>query len=95
MGMEGGTAMDIKVGDTFKSSSYGVDFSVEKILNDMVVNGQLRIVNGAGQCRPLEVSIFWNQVGPQGPPGTTNLLITHQGIDVTLTDARAQVLLLN
>ena len=33
------------------------------------VNGQLRIVKGPGQCRPPEVSIFWNQVGPQGPPG--------------------------
>ncbi len=33
------------------------------------VNGQLRIVKDPGQCRPAEVSIFWNQVGPQGPPG--------------------------
>jgi hypothetical protein len=32
-------------------------------------NGQLRVVSGPGQCRPPEVSIFWNQVGPQGPPG--------------------------
>ena len=29
--------MDIKIGDTFKSSSDGVDFAVKKIVNDMVV----------------------------------------------------------
>ena len=29
--------MNIKVGDTFKSSSDGVDFEVKKIVNDMVV----------------------------------------------------------
>ena len=68
------------------------------------VNGQLRIVKGSGQCRPPEVSIFWNQVGPQGPPGpegpqgppgppgTGNVWITHQGNPVTLTDTGAQVL---
>ncbi len=31
------TAMDIKVGDTFESSSDEVDFAVKKIVNDMVV----------------------------------------------------------
>ncbi len=29
--------MDIKVGDTFKSSWDGVDFAVKKIVNDLVV----------------------------------------------------------
>ena len=29
--------MDIKVGDTFKSSGDGVNFAVKKIVNDMVV----------------------------------------------------------
>ena len=29
--------MDIKVGDTFKSSSDEVDFAVKKIVNDMAV----------------------------------------------------------
>lgn len=29
--------MDIKVGDTFESSSDEVDFAVKKIVNDMVV----------------------------------------------------------
>ncbi len=29
--------MDIKVGDTFKNSSDGVNFAVKKIINDMAV----------------------------------------------------------
>jgi len=33
------------------------------------VNGQLRIVSGPTQCRPSELSISWNIVGPQGPQG--------------------------
>jgi hypothetical protein len=36
-GMEGGTAMDIKVRDTFKSSSDEMAFAVKKIVNDMVL----------------------------------------------------------
>jgi hypothetical protein len=32
-------------------------------------NGLLRIVKGAAKCRPSEVFIQWNQVGPPGPPG--------------------------
>jgi hypothetical protein len=35
--MKGGTAMDIKVGDTFKSSSDERAFAVKKIVNDMVL----------------------------------------------------------
>ncbi len=35
--MKGGTAMDIKVGDTFKSSSDEMAFAVKKIVNDMVL----------------------------------------------------------
>lgn len=31
--------------------------------------GQLRVVNGAGNCRNNELPISWNQVGPQGPQG--------------------------
>jgi hypothetical protein len=34
-------------------------------------NGQLRIVNDPGECRPPEISIFWNKAGPEGPPGPT------------------------
>jgi len=32
-------------------------------------NGQLRIVTSASQCRPSEVAISWNKLGPQGPAG--------------------------
>ena len=32
-------------------------------------NGQLRVVGGLGQCRPSELPIAWNIVGPQGPQG--------------------------
>jgi hypothetical protein len=35
--MKGGTAMDIKVGDTFKSSLDKMAFAVKKIVNDMVL----------------------------------------------------------
>jgi len=33
------------------------------------INGQLRIVTSASQCRPSEVAISWNKLGPQGPAG--------------------------
>lgn len=33
------------------------------------VNGQLRIVTSASQCRPSEIAISWNITGPQGPGG--------------------------
>jgi hypothetical protein len=33
------------------------------------VNGQLRIVTSASQCRPSEIAISWNITGPQGPAG--------------------------
>jgi hypothetical protein len=33
------------------------------------INGQLRIVSSASQCRPSEVAISWNKLGPQGPAG--------------------------
>src|SRR5512139_865400 len=32
-------------------------------------NGQLRIVKDPAQCRPPEVPITWNQIGPVGPTG--------------------------
>ena len=32
-------------------------------------NGQLRIVKDPGQCRPPEVPITWNQLGPVDRPG--------------------------
>jgi hypothetical protein len=38
------------------------------------VNGQLRIVKDFGQCRPSELPISWNKMGPpgpEGPPGPT------------------------
>ncbi len=66
------------------------------------INGQLRIVGGPGQCRPSELSIFWNQTGPpgpQGPPGPPpTLWITRQNPEsppVDLTGAGVQVLALN
>lgn len=31
--------------------------------------GQLRIVTGPSECKATEVSISWNQIGPQGPKG--------------------------
>jgi hypothetical protein len=31
--------------------------------------GELRLVNQAADCRPSEIPISWNIVGPQGPPG--------------------------
>jgi len=48
------------------------------------VNGQLRIVKDPGQCRPSELPILWNQIGPQGPegppgpPGIGNIQIARQ-----------------
>jgi len=35
------------------------------------VNGQARIVSTPSECLPSEVSVQWNQVGPQGPTGPT------------------------
>lgn len=32
-------------------------------------NGQLRVVEAAGSCRPSETAIQWNQTGPEGPQG--------------------------
>src|SRR5918992_4806707 len=32
-------------------------------------NGQLRVVNAAGDCKNNETAINWNQRGPQGPVG--------------------------
>lgn len=32
-------------------------------------NGQLRVIDAGEQCRPSEVPLSWNAVGPQGPPG--------------------------
>ena len=32
-------------------------------------NGNLRVVESAGDCRSSEAVISWNQTGPQGPPG--------------------------
>lgn len=32
-------------------------------------NGQLRVVESAGQCHPSEQAITWQQEGPQGPQG--------------------------
>ena len=68
-------------------------------------NGQLRIVENPGQCRPSELPISWNQVGPQGPAGPQgpegpqgppgpppNLWIARQIDPVSLTDTGSQVL---
>lgn len=59
------------------------------------VNGQLIVVEDAGQCRPSEVLTSWNQIGPPGTPGTAgagNMWIRHQGNAVPLTDRVAQVM---
>ncbi len=56
------------------------------------VNGQLRIVKDASKCRPSELPISWNQIGPpgpEGPAGTGDLWITRQGsTPVALGDER-------
>jgi hypothetical protein len=40
----------------------------------MTQNGQLRVIDPAGQkCRPSETAIAWSQVGPQGPQGIQGL----------------------
>ncbi len=35
--------------------------------------GQLRIVKSAGECRPSEIPISWNKIGPPGPPGSVGI----------------------
>jgi hypothetical protein len=66
------------------------------------VNGQLRIVKDFGQCRPSELPISWNQMGPPGPPGPEgppgpagagNIWITRQSNPVALgNEMEVQVL---
>jgi hypothetical protein len=38
--------------------------------------GQLRLDTGKG-CLPNEQAVQWNQVGPQGPPGNTDVTVRH------------------
>jgi hypothetical protein len=38
--------------------------------------GQLRLDTGTG-CLPSEEAVHWNQVGPQGPPGNTDVTVRH------------------
>lgn len=38
--------------------------------------GMLRVVGDVSECRASETPIFWNQTGPQGPPG--NLVLAGQ-----------------
>ena len=33
------------------------------------VNGQLRVVSSAAECRPSELPLTWSQAGTPGPPG--------------------------
>ena len=40
------------------------------------INGQLRIVSDASKCRPSELAISWNMVGPQGPQGPSGVVAT-------------------
>ena len=57
-------------------------------------NGQLRVVTGLGQCRPSELSIFWNVAGPQGPQGPTGVVATYTfggGIRSISNDSRQWV----
>jgi hypothetical protein len=35
------------------------------------VNGQLRVVDSSGHCRPSETALTWNKTGPAGPQGQT------------------------
>ncbi len=57
------------------------------------VNGQLRIVKDFGQCRPSELPISWNQMGPPGPAGGGNIWITRQSKPVALgNEMEVQVL---
>jgi hypothetical protein len=39
-------------------------------------NGQLRLDTGTG-CLPSEQAVQWNQTGPQGPPGNTDVTVRH------------------
>ena len=36
--------------------------------------GDLRIVDNPNKCKRPEVPIYWNQIGPQGPPGHSPVL---------------------
>jgi hypothetical protein len=40
------------------------------------INGQLRVVSDPSQCRPSEIPVSWNIVGPQGPQGPTGVVAT-------------------
>ncbi len=40
------------------------------------INGQLRIVSDVSKCRPSEIGISWNMVGPQGPQGPSGVVAT-------------------
>ena len=53
-----------------------VSTSIQSLAQDQVIcgcykkqNGQLRIVNSPNDCRPSEVAISWNLIGPEGPQG--------------------------
>jgi cysteine-rich repeat protein len=53
-----------------------VSTSIQSLAQDQVIygcykkqNGQLRIVNNPNDCRPSEVAISWNLVGPKGDKG--------------------------
>ncbi len=63
---KGETAMDIKVGDTFKNSWDGMDFAVKKIVNDMVVlqsqDGKRQILTGV---RTLTSTSFYQRKGEE------------------------------
>ncbi len=74
---------------------------------DKEVNGQLRAVKDAGQCRQPEVFASWNQTelqeplerkgpesfpGPRETAGNGNVWITHQGNAVALTDSVTQIM---
>jgi hypothetical protein len=42
----------------------------------MKQTGALRLDTGTG-CLPSEQAVQWNQVGPQGPPGNTDVTVRH------------------
>jgi hypothetical protein len=56
-----------------------VSTSIQSLAEDVIYgcykkqNGQLRIVNNPSDCRPSEVAISWNLIGPKGDKGDTGL----------------------
>jgi hypothetical protein len=52
----------------------------------LLANGQMRIIDSDSQtCNSNEAEITWNQTGPQGPGGNTEIAYAHITYDGTVT----------